>query len=78
MARVSAELSKADIELSKAEIDLSKAEAAEGRLEAAWARSAKVGIIGLSVAMVYVIWLIILALREEYVYKKLIKSQAND
>jgi hypothetical protein len=76
-ARLSALLSKADTQLSKAEIDLSKAEASEGRLEAVWVRSAKVAIIGLTGAVLTACWLIIVALREEYVYKKFLKSQHN-
>lgn len=67
LARLSALLSKADIQLSKSEMDLSKAEASEGRVEADWIKSAKVAIIGLSGAVFYGLWLIIVALREEYV-----------
>jgi hypothetical protein len=58
-------LSNADMRLSKAEMDLSKAEASDGRLEAVWVKSAKVAIIGLSVAVFYGLWLMIVALRED-------------
>jgi hypothetical protein len=63
------------MQLSKAEMDLSKAEASEGRLEAVWVKSAIVAIIGLSAVILWCLWCIIVALREEYVYKKFLRRQ---
>jgi hypothetical protein len=64
--------------LSSAEMELSKAEASVGELEEVWSKAAKFTIVGLLIAMVYGVSIIILALREEYVYKKAIKRQNND
>jgi hypothetical protein len=54
---------------------LSRAEAAEGKFEATWAKWAKITIVLLAGAMVYYLWIIILALREDYTYKKFLKKQ---
>lgn len=54
---------------------LSKAELSVGRLETVWVRYAKVGIIELLGLIAVGICLIILALREESVYKKSIRGQ---
>jgi hypothetical protein len=54
---------------------LSKAEASVGSLEAVWVRCARVEIIALLGLFVVGICLIILALREEVVYKKFIRGQ---
>ena len=75
--RVSTLLSKADTQLSKAEMDLSKADVSFGGFKAAWIDSAEITIVLLGAPVVYGLWLIILALREEYVYKKFIKKQNN-
>ena len=58
------------MQLSKAEIDLSNAEESVIGLEEDWMLGAKAAIIGLGGAMVYRVWLIILAVREEYVYNR--------
>ena len=69
------ELSKALISLSRADMALSKAEASVSKLEAVWIKAAKITIVGLLGAIVYGLWIIILALREEYIYKKSLKQQ---
>jgi hypothetical protein len=69
------ELSKTLMSLSRADMELSKAEASFGRLEAAWIKWAKITIVLLLAVMTYGMSLIILALREEAVYKKFIKRQ---
>jgi hypothetical protein len=75
ISRVLTSLSKADIALSRAEMELSKAEGSVTRLEAVWIKAAKITIVGLLGAIVYGLWIIIVAEREELVYKKFIKSQ---
>ena len=69
ISRVLASLSRADMALSRAEMELSKAETSVGRLEAAWIKWAKITIALLFFVVVYGIWIIVVAVREEYVYK---------
>ncbi len=67
------EISKALMSLSSADMALSKAEASVGRVEAAWSKSAKITIVVLLLLSGLILCLAILALRDEYVYKKCIK-----
>jgi hypothetical protein len=71
------ELSRDVIALSRADIALSKAEASLGAFEAAWIKGAKITIVLLLASMVYGLSLVILALREEYVYKKSVNKSFN-
>ena len=68
------ELSRDVIAVSRADMALSKAEASLGALEAAWIKGAKITIVLLLASMVYGLSLAILALREEYAYKKAINK----
>jgi len=68
------ELSKVEMELSKTEMECSKAEVSVGKSEA---KLAKIMFALFALPLGYGTWLIILALREKYVYKKFIKSQHN-
>jgi hypothetical protein len=61
--------------LSSADMALSKAEVSIGKREALWIKWAKITIVLLLASMVYGISLIILALREEYVYKKSLNNR---
>jgi hypothetical protein len=58
-------------------MELSRAEASIGRAEAAWVKHAKITIVMLLALMIVGVGLIILALREDYVYKKYVKRQIN-
>jgi hypothetical protein len=66
------DLSRIDMELSKAEMEVSKAEVSVGKSEA---KLAKIIFALFTLPLGYGIWLIILALRKEYIYKKFIRSQ---
>jgi hypothetical protein len=77
ISRALISLSKAEMSLSRAEVELSKAETSVGKVEAVWMRWAKITIVLLFAPIRYGVSLIILALREYYVYKKFIKSQNN-
>jgi hypothetical protein len=68
------EVSRALMSLSRADMELSKAEASVGRFQALWIKSAKITIVMLLSAMICGVILIILALREDYVYKKGFKT----
>ena len=58
-------------------MELSKAEASVGRFETFWIKWAKITIVLFLILAVYGIWIIIVAERDEYAYKKFIKSQFN-
>jgi hypothetical protein len=72
-------LSRADMALSRAEMEVSKAETSVGRLGAFWSRWAKITIILFLVPIIYGAWIIIVALREDYVFlamqEKVLKSE---
>jgi hypothetical protein len=51
-------------------MELSRAETSVGKLEAIWIKCARIAIASLLAPMLVGFGLIILALREEYVYKK--------
>ncbi len=55
-------------------MDLSKVEESEGRFEALWIKASKITIVALLVPIAYGLSFLILALREEYVYKKSLKN----
>jgi hypothetical protein len=67
-------LSRAEMEFSRAEMELSKSEMSVGRIESKWA---KITVALLLVPMVCCLSLVILAFREDYVYKKSLKRQHN-
>jgi hypothetical protein len=68
-------LSSADMALSRAEMELSKAEVSVGRFDTAWHKWAKITIALFVLVVAYGIWIVIVAEREERVYKKFIKRQ---
>jgi hypothetical protein len=75
LSRVLIHLSKADMELSRADMELSKAEGSVGRLEADWIKWAKITIAALLALAAVAFYIFILAVREDYVYKKAINHQ---
>lgn len=74
LSSVAMSLSRADMELSRADMELFKAEVSAGRSEAI---IAKVTFALFMLPLGYGLALIILALREEYVHKKFLKSQTK-